>query len=235
MSELATLKTEGDVSIITLDDGKANVFSYPMLETLQKILSEIPKDKGSVIITGRDGMFSGGFDLKTFASGDVDLIKNMSALGFKTLFDLYTFPRPVVAAISVHAVALGIFVVCCCDYRIGIDGEFVVQANEVRNNMDIPVPIMEIAASRVDKQHIYRALFHADPYKMSDAVSAGWIDEVVSSPEDLMTRAMEKAEDLATLGHPMYQKTKEVFQQDIVEKIQANLPSPSDSPSFVSV
>ena len=51
MSELATLKTEGDVSIITLDDGKANVFSYPMLETLQKILSEIPKDKGSVIIT----------------------------------------------------------------------------------------------------------------------------------------------------------------------------------------
>ena len=64
MSELATLKTEGDVSIITLDDGKANVFSYPMLETLQKILSEIPKDKGSVIITGRDGMFSGGFDLK---------------------------------------------------------------------------------------------------------------------------------------------------------------------------
>ena len=180
-------------------------------------------------------MFSGGFDLKTFASGDVDLIKNMSALGFKTLFDLYTFPRPVVAAISGHAVALGIFVVCCCDYRIGIDGEFVVQANEVRNNMDIPVPIMEIAASRVDKQHIYRALFHADPYKMSDAVSAGWIDEVVSSSDDLMPRAMEKAEDLATLGHPMYQKTKEVFQQDIVEKIQANLPNPSDNPSFVSV
>ena len=33
-------------------------------------------------------------------------------------------------------------------------------------------------------------------YKMSDAVSAGWIDEVVSSPGDLMKRAMEKAEDL---------------------------------------
>ena len=41
--------------------------------------------------------------------------------------------------------------------------------------------------------------------------------------------------DLATLGHPMYQKTKEVFQHDIIEKIQANLPNPSDSPSFVSV
>ena len=234
MSELATLEKKGEVSIITLNDGKANVFSYPMLETIQNILADIPKDKGSVIITGRDGMFSGGFDLKTFSSGDVDLIKNMSALGFKTLFDLYTFPRPIIAAISGHAVALGIFVVCCCDYRIGINGEFVVQANEVRNNMDIPTPIMEIAASRIDKQHIYRALFHGDTYKMTDAVSAGWIDEVVNH-EDLMKRAMEKAEDLATLGHPMYQKTKEVFQASIVEKIKATLPKPSDNPNFVSV
>ena len=234
MSELATLEKKGEVSIITLNDGKANVFSHPMLETIQNILADIPKDNGSVIITGRDGMFSGGFDLKTFSSGDVDLIKNMSALGFKTLFDLYTFPRPIIAAISGHAVALGIFVVCCCDYRIGINGEFVVQANEVRNNMDIPTPIMEIAASRVDKQHIYRALFHGDPYKMNDAVSAGWIDEVVNH-EDLMKRAMEKAEDLATLGHPMYQKTKEVFQASIVEKIKATLPKPSDNPNFVSV
>lgn len=235
MSELATLKKEGDVSVITLDDGKANVFSLPMLETLQSILAEIPKDSGSVIITGREKMFSGGFDLKTFSSGDVETIKKMTSLGFRTLFDLYTFPRPIVAAISGHAVALGIFVVSCCDYRIGIDEEFVVQANEVRNNMDIPVPIMEIAASRVDKQHIYRALFHADPYKMADAVSAGWIDEVVGDAESLMPRAMEKAEDLATLGHPMYQKTKEVFQASIVEKIEASLPNPTDDPSFVSV
>jgi enoyl-CoA hydratase/carnithine racemase len=69
---------------------------------------------------------------------------------------------------------------------------------------------------------------------MNDAVSAGWIDEVVNH-EDLMKRAMEKAEDLATLGHPMYQKTKEVFQASIVEKIKATLPKPSDNPNFVSV
>ena len=224
MSELATLKTEGDVSIITLDDGKANVFSYPMLETLQKILSEIPKDKGSVIITGRDGMFSGGFDLKTFASGDVDQIKNMSALGFKTLFDLYTFPRPVVAAISGHAVALGIFVVCCCDYRIGIDGELVVQANEVRNNMDIPSPIMEVAESRIDKKHVYSVLYHADPYPFDKCIEAGLLDEIASS-SDFEKRIMEKAEDLASLGHPHYAKTKQAHQRPLLEAISNALPA----------
>ena len=45
MSELATLEKKGEVSIITLNDGKANVFSYPMLETIQNILADIPKDR----------------------------------------------------------------------------------------------------------------------------------------------------------------------------------------------
>ena len=167
MSELATLKTEGDVSIITLDDGKANVFSYPMLETLQKILSEIPKDKGSVIITGRDGMFSGGFDLKTFASGDMNKISKMSDLGMKFMYDIFTFPRPVVAALTGHTIAMGLLVACGCDYRIGLKGDFVAQANEVRNDMDIPTSIMQIAASRVSKKHAYSVLLHADPYPFS--------------------------------------------------------------------
>ena len=218
MSELATLKSEGDVSIITLDDGKANVFSYPMLETLQKILSEIPKDKGSVIITGRDGMFSGGFDLKTFASGDVDLIKNMSSLGFKTLFDLYTFPRPVVAAISGHAVALGIFVVCCCDYRIGAKGKYLIGANEMRTNMVIPVPILELIRFRISQRHKYRAILGAEMYPIESAVDAGLMDEAVDT-ENLMESAMLKAKDLATMGHPSYTLTKELFIKDVATKI----------------
>ena len=193
MSEkIATIKKEDDISIITLNDGKANVFSPEMSNQLNACLDEVDTESGCLIITGREGMFSAGLDLKIIQSGDVDRIVEMSSNAFKLLARIFSFPRPVIAACSGHGIALGTFLICCCDYRIGIDGEFVVQANEVRNNMDIPIPIMEIAASRVDKQHIYRALFHADPYKMSDAVSAGWIDEVVSSPEDLMPRAMEK-------------------------------------------
>jgi hypothetical protein len=34
-----------------------------------------------------------------------------------------------------------------------------------------------------------------------------------------MKRALEKAEDLATLGHPFYENTKNVAQADIVKKI----------------
>ena len=69
--QLATLTTEGDVSIITLDDGKANVFSSAMSSTINQLLDEVPNDKGALLITGRQGLLSGGFDLKTMTGGAV--------------------------------------------------------------------------------------------------------------------------------------------------------------------
>ena len=50
MTDLATLKKEGDVSVITLDDGKVNVFSPAMIEQLNALLDKVPVDKGSLLI-----------------------------------------------------------------------------------------------------------------------------------------------------------------------------------------
>ena len=71
----ATLSQENGISIITLDDGKANVFSEEMTKSINDCLDKVPTESGSLIITGRAGMFSAGFDLKVIASGDVAKIK----------------------------------------------------------------------------------------------------------------------------------------------------------------
>ncbi len=224
MSESATLSKEGDISTITLDDGKVNVFSLEMLESIQKSLDQVSKDSGALIIRGREGIFSAGFDLKTFQSGDAEKAQKMTALGMKTMHDLYTFPRPVIMAVTGHAIAMGIFIVCCGDYRIALEGEFVAQANEVRNNMDIPSPIMEVAESRIDKKHVYSVLYHADPYPFDKCIEAGLLDEIASS-SDFEKRIMEKAEDLASLGHPHYAKTKQAHQRPLLEAISNALPA----------
>ena len=158
MTELATLESNGDVSIITLDDGKVNVFSPDMIEQLNIILDKVPEDKGSILIQGKEGMFSAGFDLKVMQGGDTEAMSKMAAGGFKLLARVYSFPRPVVVACSGHAIALGAFLLCCADYRVGAKGEYIVQANEVRNNMSIPTPILEISKSRISKAHWYRAI-----------------------------------------------------------------------------
>ena len=218
----ATLTQHDDVSIITLDDGKANVFSANMSNTINALLDEVPDDKGSLLFTGRPGLFSAGFDLKTISGGDSKAALEMTTAGFKLLSRIYSFPRPVIAASSGHAIALGAFLLCCADYRLGAAGNFIVQANETRNGMAIPTPILEISKSRILKNHWYRAILNAEAYPISDSVDAGYLDEVVD-PEELMSKSLEVAKDLATLSHPHYKLTKDLDQQAVLKRINDSI------------
>lgn len=215
---LATLTKENDISVIKLDDGKANAFSYEMLIQINNLLEKVSRDSGALVITGREGLFSGGFDLKTFATGDMEKVSKMVQLGYRLLLELFSFERPVIAAVSGHSIALGLFIACSADYRIAIDGEYVCQANEVRNNMDIPTPIMEILKVRVNKNYFYPAVLHSDPFSVQDSIAVGYIDEVVAE-QDFMNRVIEKATELASLPHPFYANTKKSAQEDIRQKI----------------
>ena len=219
MSEnIATLKKEEDISILTLDDGKANVFSAEMSKQVNECLDQVETEKGCLIITGKEGMFSAGLDLKTIQSGDVDKIMEMSTNAFKLLARIFSFPRPVIAACSGHGIALGTFLLCCCDYRIGVKGDFMLGANEMRTNMVIPTPILELIKFRVNNSHKYRAVLGAEMYTLEQAIQAGLIDEVVNQ-EGLMKAAKEKAKDLQTMGHPSYSITKELFIAEPMSKI----------------
>ena len=223
MSEkIATIKKEDDISIITLDDGKANVFSPEMSDQLNECLDQVDTESGCLIITGREGMFSAGLDLKIIQSGDVDRIVEMSSNAFKLLARIFSFPRPVIAACSGHGIALGTFLICCCDYRIGIKGDYMLGANEMRTNMVIPTPILELIKFRVNDSHKYRAVLGAEMYNFNQAQEAGLIDDVVEI-DNLMTAAKDKAKDLATMGHPSYTMTKELFIAEPMAKINEAL------------
>ena len=215
---IATLTSKDDISIITLDDGKANVFSPKMIQDVNQCLDKVPTESGALIITGREGMFSAGFDLKIISAGDIQATMDMSLSGFKLLSRIFSFPRPILAACSGHGIALGTFLLCCCDYRVGVKGDFMIGANEMRTNMVIPIPILELISHRVSASHKYRAILGAEMYSIESGVEAGLIDQVVD-PENLMETAMLKAKDLATMGHPSYTLTKELLIREPLQKI----------------
>ena len=215
---LATLTSKDDISIITLDDGKANVFSPKMIQDVNECLDKVPTESGAIIIIGREGMFSAGFDLKIISAGDIQATMDMTLCGFKLLSRIFSFPRPILAACSGHGIALGTFLLCCCDYRVGVKGDFMIGANEMRTNMVIPIPILELISHRVSASHKYRAILGAEMYSIESGLEAGLIDEIVD-PENLMETAMLKAKDLATMGHPSYTLTKELLIREPLQKI----------------
>ena len=215
------LKTKEDISIIQMDDGKVNVFSPDMIQNFNDVLDQVPTDKGAMLITGREGMFSAGFDLKVMMSSPENAAAMVKS-GFELLMRVFTFPRPVVAACSGHAIALGAFLLCSCDHRIGCKGDFKIGANELRNNMIVPTPILELAKFRLIKSHKQRALLNAEMYSIEDAVAPGYLDEVADQ-DKFFDLAIAKAKDLATLAHPQYLQTKKLDQEDVAAKIYSGI------------
>ena len=218
---LANLTKEGDISIITLDDGKANVFSPTMISDFNSLLDQIPTNKGSLLIHGRQGIFSAGFDLKVMMSGPKQAVEMVKS-GFTMLQRVFSFPRPVVASCTGHAIALGAFLLCSSDYRIGVRGDYKIGANELRNNMIVPTPLLEIAKFKLTKSHKQRALLNAEMYAIEDAIEPGYLDEIVDA-DKVYDIALAKAKDLATLAHPQYNETKMLDQEDVIKKISSGI------------
>jgi enoyl-CoA hydratase len=206
MNPLVTYQLKDSIATITMDDGKANVLSPRMLSELNGALDRAATDKAVVVLTGRPGMFSAGFDLNVLGAGGADAPKMLMS-GFELGERILSFPKPVLIACSGHALAMGVFLVLSADYRIGAEGAFKIGANEVAIGLTMPWFGVEIARQRLAPAHFNRALINAEIYSPHDAVVAGFLDRVVPA-SDLLDEAHKTATALARLNMAAHTATK---------------------------
>lgn len=196
-----------NIATITIDDGKANVVGIDFLDKINACLDRAEQEQvAAVIIKGREGMFSGGFDLAEFKKG-LEQGLAMVGRGFELLVRLYSFPLPLVAACTGHGIAMGAFIIMACDSRVGIRGNFKMSLPETAIGMELPPILVELTASRISRRHMTRVALQSEVYSPEDAVGAGFIDEVVDASE-LDARTMAIAEQLAKLPQSQYAANK---------------------------
>ncbi|HYP92905.1 MAG TPA: crotonase/enoyl-CoA hydratase family protein, partial [Mycobacterium sp.] len=136
------------VATITLDDGKVNVLGPDMQSAINEALDRAEKDSAkAVVIAGNQRVFSGGFDLAVFQSGDAKAALSMLAGGFELSVRCLTFPAPVIMAATGPAIAMGSFLLLSGDHRIG-QPKTRCQAIEVAIGMTIPISAIEIMRAR---------------------------------------------------------------------------------------
>lgn len=206
MDELVTCRLEDRIATITMDDGKANVLSPRMLAELDAALDRAAADRAVVVLAGRDGRFSGGFDLSVLMAGGPDAFAMLRA-GFELSERLLSFPTPVVVACTGHAVAMGVFLLLSGDYSVGAAGSFKIQANEVAIGLTMPLAAVEICRNRLAPAHFNRAVVLAEAYAPDTAVDAGFLDRVVD-PSELHEVAHAAAARLAELDMDAHAATK---------------------------
>ncbi len=219
---LATIQSEGNIAVVTLDDGKVNVFSLAMAQRLQACFDEIGDDVGAVIVTGRPGIFSAGFDLKTIQSGDSAAISAMVSTTVRMAMNVLNFPRPVVGAATGHCVAMGALFLMTMDYRLGIRGSYRIGLNEVRDGLPLPVFAVELPGFRLPPTSRIASTLHSTLHDADGAVRAGFLEEAVEA-DSLWETALERARHLATLPNPAYRTSKANLVTPLRERILESL------------
>ena len=193
-----TVERRDPVMVLHLDDGKANALSTTMIAAVLAAVGEAEADDsiGALVIHGREGRFSAGFDLGVMMAGDRAAMVDLVASGGHLVRTLYGCGLPVVAACTGHALAAGALVLLGCDHRIGADVDARIGLNEVAISMVLPDWALTIAGERLSNRHRQRAIMNARVTGPADAVDVGFLDEVAPA-HDVLTRAIDAATALA--------------------------------------
>jgi enoyl-CoA hydratase len=212
------------IRVLRLDHGKPNSISQAVAEELSSALGEAAKasEIKAIVLLGRAGMFSGGFDLATMGKGAA-AARDMVIAGGRLLMDIYDHPKPVVVGCGGHAIAMGTFMVMAGDDRIGAAGSFKLGMNETAIGMTLPKFALDLARERLSKRHLVRATVLAEIYDPAGACDAGYLDRVVPA-DRCIDEAVATATALASsLDARALAGTKRALRAETLERLRQGL------------
>ena len=206
MNEFVTYQSEENYVIITINNGKANAISHEVVAGLNAGLDKAEQEDKIVILTGTQGIFSGGFDLKVMKKSPESALELVTK-GSKLSHRMLSFPKPIIIACNGHAIAKGAFLLLSADYRIGVEGDFKIGLNEVMIGMTMHHAGIVIAKSRLSEVYLNRSVNNAEIFSAKDAIKAGFLDTIV--PEDhLLPTAVKVAGMFSKLNKKAHSETK---------------------------
>lgn len=217
-----TYSLQSSVARIHVDDGKANAFSFALIDALHTAFDRAEKEAIAIAWIGRAERFSGGFDLGVMRSGDINAVAKLVQAGGRLALRLYESPIPVVIGCTGHALAMGAVALLAADLRIGPLGDWKIGLNEVAIGLTLPTFATTLAHDRLSVRHRQRAEVLAETYDGAGAVEAGFLDRAVPVG-DVESVAIAEAGKLGELHLGAHLATKRRVRRAALEVLHESL------------
>jgi enoyl-CoA hydratase len=214
---VSTTEVDG-VLVASMDDGKVNALTMEIIDGLRSAVGIAAGQGQPLVITGRDGCYSAGFDLALINGGNRDLFAATFAKGALLYREIVEAPIPVVASCTGHALAGGALLLLSADYRIGRVGAYRLGLNEMRIGMALPTFAVIMATHRLERRYLTAATMFAEIVSPERAVSMGYLDEIV---EDPLPRACSFAAELRSLPPEPFATTKRRLRRALQQELAA--------------
>jgi enoyl-CoA hydratase len=221
-STAVTYSLRDGVATIGIDDGKRNALSPDVLRELYAALDRAEADGAVVVLTGREDVFSAGFDLNVMKRGGARAL-GMLRSGYALTARVLAYPHPVVVACNGHVMAMGVFLMLSADYVIGSRGDFKVSANEVALGLTMPRVAAAMLEHRLTPAAYQRAVTLSEFFDVETALKSGFFDELVE-PAGLMDRAGKVAEDVKQLHARAHKDSKRRIRAKLIRRIRRSIP-----------
>jgi enoyl-CoA hydratase len=218
---MIAVEQQDGLALMRMEHGKVNALDVELCEGLTAKLEELEADPApAVVLTGHGNVFSAGVDLLRILEGGAPYVRRFLPAFHRFFEVLFSFPKPLVAAINGHAIAGGCVVACTADRRIMGRETGRVGIPELRVGVPFPAAPVEIIRFAVPARHFPDLIYGGALVETGEAVERGLVDEVVE-PGRVLERSLAVAADLASMGAARFRLTKSQIRGPARERIRS--------------
>ena len=228
--ETIQLEIQDKIAIITLARSVTNAINLTLVNELKKTLDHIKMDRnvvGFVMTSANDKFFSMGFDIPELYI----LTKEEFQFFFKRFnrlcLDLYTLPKPSIAAINGHAVAGGCILSICCDYRFIADGRKLMGLNEIKLGVPLPYPCDRILENLVGYRYTRDFADSGDFFEPERLVKMGMVDRILHL-DQLLQKSIKHVKRIGDYSLTVSEMIKRNRVERVVQQILSKLDERED-------
>ncbi|MFX0015484.1 MAG: enoyl-CoA hydratase/isomerase family protein [Promethearchaeota archaeon] len=227
---MISINVSENVGIMKLDRGVTNAINLELVKGISSSLKKMrqdPKIHGIVISSTNNKFFAIGFDIPELLQ-----LSREDFRGFYTSYnhlcvDLYTFPKPTIAALTGHGIAGGCILALCCDFRFIAEGRKLMGLNEVKLGVPIPYPGDCILRQIVGPRNAQEITFSGDFYPSEELLQMGMVDKILPI-EKVLNESIKKIKALGSLPQEAFKRIKRNQVELVEEQILRNLTDKED-------
>ncbi|MFX0124836.1 MAG: enoyl-CoA hydratase/isomerase family protein [Candidatus Hodarchaeota archaeon] len=220
---MISLDVSDHVGILKLNRNITNAINLELVKKVTENIREMKNDPEihSIVLTSiNNKFFAIGFDIPEL----IELSRNDFKVFYQSYnqlcLDLYSFPKPTVAALTGHAIAGGCILALCCDYRFIAEGRKLMGLNEVKLGVPIPYPGDCILRQIVGSRRAQEITYVGDFYPSEELLQMGMVDAVFPL-DQVLTKSIDKAKLLGSLPQGAFERIKrnriELVRTQIIE------------------
>ena len=221
--EMVSVEQYGWVTLVKLNHGVTNALNPNIVYELEAVLRRVREDeavKGLVLASSNEKFFSIGFDIPELFEMNREEFKGFYRLFNRICMDLFTLPKPTVAAMTGHAIAAGCILALCCDYRFMAQGHKLMGLNEVKLGLPVPYLPDRLLHALAGIRRAREMMESGEFYPAEKAFEMGIVDKILPV-ENVVSAAVEHADTIGALPKVGYGIIKQNRVEVIAEAVKA--------------